>query len=82
VIKYLGSKRKLLDWILSAIGPAEGRSAIDLFSGTARVGHALKGAGFAVLPARGLTLIEVGYPEDALLEARAEQTRARRDRDD
>lgn len=41
-----------------------------------------RGGGFAVLPARGLTLMEVGYPEDALLAARAEQTRARRDRDD
>ncbi len=41
-----------------------------------------RGTGFAVLPARGLTLTEVGYPEDALLAARAEQTRARRDRDD
>lgn len=40
-----------------------------------------RGAGFAVLPARGLTLMEVGYPEDALLAGRAEQTRARRDRD-
>jgi len=34
---------------------------------------------FAVLPARGLTLLEVGYPSDDLLAARAEQTRARRD---
>jgi adenine-specific DNA-methyltransferase len=49
VIKYLGSKRKLLEWILEAIGPAEGRTALDLFSGTARVGHALKDAGFRVL---------------------------------
>jgi tRNA pseudouridine38-40 synthase len=34
---------------------------------------------FKVLPARGLTLMEVGYPDDAGLAARAEQTRARRD---
>ncbi len=34
---------------------------------------------FKVLPARGLTLTEVGYPTDDLLSARAEQTRARRD---
>ena len=33
---------------------------------------------FAVLAARGLTLTEVGYPSDADLAARAEQTRARR----
>ncbi|GAB3603791.1 tRNA pseudouridine(38-40) synthase TruA [Microbacterium aureliae] len=34
-----------------------------------------------VLAARGLTLTGVGYPADELLAARAEQTRARRDRD-
>jgi tRNA pseudouridine38-40 synthase len=34
---------------------------------------------FKVMPAAGLTLIEVGYPDDAALAARAEQTRARRD---
>jgi len=33
---------------------------------------------FTVLPARGLTLMQVGYPDDAKLAARAEQTRARR----
>jgi tRNA pseudouridine38-40 synthase len=36
---------------------------------------------FKVLAARGLTLMEVGYPADDLLAARAEQTRARRDSD-
>ncbi len=34
---------------------------------------------FKVLAARGLTLLEVGYPADGLLASRAEQTRARRD---
>lgn len=34
---------------------------------------------FAVLAARGLTLTEVGYPEDELLASRAEQTRNRRE---
>ena len=34
---------------------------------------------FKVAPARGLTLIEVGYPADEELATRAEQTRARRD---
>lgn len=33
---------------------------------------------FVVVPAKGLTLIEVGYPPDDELAARAEQTRARR----
>ncbi len=34
---------------------------------------------FTVMPARGLTLVEVGYPADELLADRALQTRARRD---
>lgn len=33
---------------------------------------------FKVMPARGLTLMQVGYPADAELASRAEQTRARR----
>ncbi len=46
--------------------------------------HELLGAGrrsseFVVLPARGLTLVAVGYPPDAELAARADQTRARRE---
>lgn len=36
-------------------------------------------AEFKVLPAKGLALIEVGYPDDAEVGRRAEQTRARRD---
>ena len=36
---------------------------------------------FNVVPAKGLVLVEVGYPDDADLAARAEQTRARRDAD-
>lgn len=34
---------------------------------------------FKVVPAKGLTLMEVGYPDDGDLAARAEQTRARRE---
>lgn len=33
---------------------------------------------FKVMPAHGLTLVEVGYPDDAGLAARAEETRSRR----
>lgn len=49
MIKYLGSKRTLvprLVEVISALGP---RTVIDLFSGTSRVGHALKRAGLRVL---------------------------------
>lgn len=37
-----------------------------------------RSADFTVLPAKGLTLMEVGYPADDQLGERAEQTRARR----
>ncbi|MDQ7012884.1 MAG: DNA adenine methylase [Planctomycetota bacterium] len=50
MIKYLGSKRKLLPLIVETIRrTGEARSVIDLFSGTSRVGHALKAAGYRVL---------------------------------
>ena len=50
MIKYLGSKRTLLSTIeqIMQIIP-NNRSVIDLFSGTSRVGHHLKGAGYQVL---------------------------------
>lgn len=50
MIKYLGSKRALLPPIVEAVKlllPDGGR-VCDLFSGSARVGHALKGQGFQV----------------------------------
>ena len=51
MIKYIGSKRLLVDQIVSlcSIAAPEGGSVIDLFSGTSRVGHGLKSAGFGVL---------------------------------
>ena len=50
MIKYIGSKRALLSQIASAIGAQlpDGGTVCDLFSGTARVGHALKRQGFHV----------------------------------
>jgi adenine-specific DNA-methyltransferase len=49
VIKYIGSKRTLVPEIVRLVrGVAGARSVIDLFSGTSRVGHALKAAGFQV----------------------------------
>jgi len=50
MIKYIGSKRKLVDPIGAAVcgfGPHV-RSALDLFSGTSRVGQALKQRGLFV----------------------------------
>lgn len=50
MIKYLGSKRTLLPVITEAIRSVDGaRSVVDLFSGTSRVGHALKREGYRVL---------------------------------
>jgi len=50
LIKYLGSKRTLLPAIVAVVRElgADVRSVIDLFSGTSRVGHALKAAGYQV----------------------------------
>lgn len=56
MIKYLGSKRTILPLILDEVRRADAsiagggvRTVLDLFSGTSRVGHALKRAGFRVL---------------------------------
>lgn len=49
MIKYLGSKRKLLSLIVETVRTAtDAKSVLDLFSGTSRVGHALKAAGYRV----------------------------------
>ncbi|MSR17893.1 MAG: DNA methyltransferase [Phycisphaerales bacterium] len=49
MIKYIGSKRTLIPVILEAVRRnSETRCVIDLFSGTSRIGHALKGAGYRV----------------------------------
>ncbi|MEZ5980137.1 MAG: DNA adenine methylase [Planctomycetota bacterium] len=49
MIKYLGSKRALLGPIVDLVGSLPGAtSVVDLFSGTSRVGHALKALGYRV----------------------------------
>ena len=49
MIKYLGSKRVLIPRILDEIARLPGvRTVLDLFSGTSRVGHALKNRGYRV----------------------------------
>lgn len=49
MIKYLGSKRTLLPLIVKTIqGLDKVETVVDLFSGTSRVGHALKNAGYRV----------------------------------
>lgn len=51
MIKYLGSKKKLIPAILSVTEEktANVKSVLDLFSGTSRVGYALKEKGYQVL---------------------------------
>jgi adenine-specific DNA-methyltransferase len=50
MIKYLGSKRSLLPVIEQALASLPGTtSVLDVFSGTARVGHMLKRAGYRVV---------------------------------
>lgn len=49
MIKYIGSKRLLVPRIVAAVEACAGaRTVIDLFSGTSRVGHALKARAFRV----------------------------------
>jgi adenine-specific DNA-methyltransferase len=49
LIKYLGSKRKLLDNIFDVVSSFPNvKSVGDLFSGTSRVGHHLKSKGYRV----------------------------------
>ena len=49
MIKYLGSKRTLIPQITDTIQALGGvKSITDLFSGTARVGHGLKGLGYRI----------------------------------
>jgi tRNA pseudouridine38-40 synthase len=59
---------------LLAVG--EGRRPVDWPA--TLLGRSSRADDVGVAPAHGLTLLEVGYPADAELAARAEQTRARR----
>jgi adenine-specific DNA-methyltransferase len=45
LIKYLGSKRRLVPALTAIARAAEARTAVDLFTGTTRVAQAFKGAG-------------------------------------
>ncbi len=50
MIKYIGSKRTLLPLVCDAVQQvADAVTVLDLFSGTSRVGHALKGLGYRVI---------------------------------
>ena len=80
MIKYLGSKRGLLPQILRAVGAAAGDRAVvaDLFSGSARVAHALKAAGWRVLANDELPFAQT--LACGLVQADAEQWAVRADK--
>lgn len=58
---------------------AVGEGKLDAAAPAALLAAAERTSAFLVMPAKGLTLVEVGYPDDAELAARALQTRARRE---
>jgi tRNA pseudouridine38-40 synthase len=61
----------------ASIAVGEGKLPADRIVGILEAAE--RTSEFKVVPAKGLALVEVGYPPDAELAARAEQTRARRD---
>ncbi|MDR6906717.1 tRNA pseudouridine38-40 synthase [Agromyces sp. 3263] len=58
---------------------AVGEGRLDEAQPEALLHAAERTSAFTVMPAKGLVLTEVGYPDDAELEARAAQTRRRRE---
>lgn len=78
MIKYIGSKRVLVPTILELVAGVPGVSSVlDLFSGTSRVGHALKRAGYRVVAndhnAYAATLARCYVEADDGLRAEAER---------
>lgn len=61
----------------ACVAVGEGRLEVADPAGLRAIGE--RTSAIPVLPARGLTLVEVGYPADGELAARAAQTRARRE---
>jgi adenine-specific DNA-methyltransferase len=59
VIKYLGSKRRLLPALVSLATSVGARTAVDLFSGTARVAKGFKEAGLYVTAVDSATYAHV-----------------------
>jgi tRNA pseudouridine38-40 synthase len=58
---------------------AVGTGRLDVTRPEALLAAASRAGEFATAPAKGLTLVAVGYPPDDLLAAQAERARARRD---
>ncbi|GAA2171426.1 tRNA pseudouridine(38-40) synthase TruA [Agrococcus versicolor] len=64
----------------ACVGVGEGR--MDLAQAAALLEVPERSNGFRLMPAQGLTLVEVGYPPDAELAAQAQRARARRSAED
>ncbi len=64
---------------LVGAGVAVGEGRLDDGDPAALLRAGERTSAFKVMPAKGLVLTEVGYPDDHELEARASQTRARRE---
>lgn len=78
MIKYIGSKRLLVPQIVAAIAGFPGvKSVLDLFSGTSRVGHALKRRGYHVHANDHLTYAATLARCYVAADARLEYERAR-----
>jgi len=65
--------------VRALVGAAVGEGTLEAGRARELLDAAQRTNEFKTVPARGLVLVEVGYPDDAGLAARAEQTRARRD---
>jgi tRNA pseudouridine38-40 synthase len=63
----------------ASIAAGEGRIAPDRMA--ALLEEPVRSNEFAVAPAHGLTLVEVGYPPDEALAGQAQKARARRELD-
>ncbi len=74
MVKYIGSKRALLPWILGTIDKVASltgsKVVLDLFSGTSRVAHGLKAKGYYSGGQRPLHLRPTSWPRP-LVEADA-----------
>lgn len=57
---------------------AVGEGRLGLAAAVELLDSPVRSSAYRMMPARGLTLVEVGYPPDAELAAQAERTRARR----
>lgn len=80
MIKYIGSKRRLLPLLLPLAGATSARTALDLFSGTSRVARGLKESGLFVTAADSASyahvLAETYVATDARRVDQAELARA------